>query len=321
MNLVLAMVLATSWVQVRTDAFVVKSPVGEEQAMEVLEELEAFYQLVSSQAFKNVRIPELPLDVLILEAEEMGRLGPRYQGAPLSVDGYYQKGIDRDYIVLSASLEGGYTRLIQHELAHYLISRALENPPTWLNEGLGEYFASAVIRGNVLTVGQVLEEKVDLLLDGPLMPLADLFAVDPTSPHYNEQDKANIFYSQSWALVHYLKHGPYAEQFQTYQDELRRSDVELMDFLPLSIDDLESELAGYLRHGVRSYTLVNFEGTISATLPVPEPIDREWVDISLSEMLLSTGRDEEAVSYLESAARNDVVFPRAPLSCLLLALI
>lgn len=314
MNLVLAMVLVTSWVQVRSDAFVVKSPVGEERALEVLEELETFYQLVGRHAFQNIRIPELPLDVLILEPHEMERLGPLYEGEAISVEGYYQKGIDRDYIVLSSDLTRGSTRIIQHELAHYLISRALESPPTWLNEGLGEYFASAVISGNTMTVGQTPRERVNLLIAGPLLPLSELFDVDPTSPHYNEQDKANLFYSEAWALVHYLKHGPYAEQFQIYQEELRRHDVELMDFLPVTIRDLEVELAGYLRHGIHSRSLVNFEGDVEIAHSRTEAIDRAWVDVSVGEMLLSTGRDEEAAMYLAAAAGNDAVRPRVAYS-------
>ena len=57
--------------------------------------------------------------------------------------------IDRDFIVLSADLAGSVsTEVVYHELTHYLASRAMLRPPTWLNEGLGEYFGSASISGN-----------------------------------------------------------------------------------------------------------------------------------------------------------------------------
>jgi len=38
-----------------------------------------------------------------------------------------------------------------------------------------------------------------LLRSSPLLPLDTLFEVDQTSPHYNEQTRATIFYAQSWA--------------------------------------------------------------------------------------------------------------------------
>jgi len=37
-----------------------------------------------------------------------------------------------------------------------------------------------------------------------LLPLGALFAVDASSPYYHEEDRASIFYAQSWLLTHYL---------------------------------------------------------------------------------------------------------------------
>jgi len=37
-----------------------------------------------------------------------------------------------------------------------------------------------------------------------MQPVPDLFAVDATSPEYNEGQRKGTFYAQSWALVHYL---------------------------------------------------------------------------------------------------------------------
>jgi hypothetical protein len=37
-----------------------------------------------------------------------------------------------------------------------------------------------------------------------LLPLSALFAVDASSANYHENNKASIFYAESWLLTHYL---------------------------------------------------------------------------------------------------------------------
>ena len=49
MHFVLAAVLLSSWVQVRSEAFVVNSPIGVDQAATVLKELETFYQICTEK--------------------------------------------------------------------------------------------------------------------------------------------------------------------------------------------------------------------------------------------------------------------------------
>ena len=308
MHFLLGAVLLSSWVQVRSDAFVVKSPIGVEQAANVLKELETFYQIVGGQMFQGVRTPDLPLEVLVLEREEIASLGSDYIGDTGDLNGFYQKGIDRDFIVLSADLTGSVsTQVVYHELTHYLASRAMLRPPTWLNEGLGEYFGSASISGNRLRVGRVLEDKVRLLTSGAMLPLEELFAVGPNSSYYNERDKANVFYSQAWALVHFLLHGPYAEPFHEYLGALRRREVGLIEFLPVSASRFERDFVGYLRQTVQAQSPKRMEGRVELIDPTPRTIERAEIDASLAEMLLSRGRTEEALPYLEAASHYEPI--------------
>ena len=311
MHFLLAAVLLSSWVQVRSDAFVVKSPIGVEQAATVLKELETFYQIVGGEMFRGVRTPDLPLEVLVLQREEIAGLGAAYIGDPDDLNGFYQKGIDRDFIVLSADLTGKIsTEVVYHELTHYLASRAMLRPPTWLNEGLGEYFASATISGNRLEVGRVLEDKVRLLRAGAMLPLEELFAVGPDSSYYNERDKANVFYSQAWALVHFLFHGQYAEPFHEYLGALRRREADLIEFLPVSAGHFERDFVGYLRRTVQAQSPLQMEAQVELVDAASRTIDRAEIDASLAEMLLSSGRTDEALPYLEAASHYEPIQTR-----------
>jgi hypothetical protein len=42
----------------------------------------------------------------------------------------------------------------------------------------------------------------------PLFPIEPLVAVDDRSLYYRDEDKAPMFYAESWALAHFMVHGP-----------------------------------------------------------------------------------------------------------------
>src|SRR5438876_9464683 len=137
--------LFLSWVQVSSDTYIVRSSAGAERARRVLKELEHFHQLMGTLVFRNTELPELPIEVLLIgDAQTMKELEPVYNGRSVAVAGYYQRGTDRDFIVLSGRVfPETLTSVVYHELTHYFIGRALNVRPTWLNEGLSEYFAIA----------------------------------------------------------------------------------------------------------------------------------------------------------------------------------
>src|SRR5438132_1098489 len=81
-----------------------------------------------------------------------------------------------------------------------------------------EYFATADIRADAIALGGLPADRMQLLKTASLLPLATLFNVGTSSPYYNESAKANIFYVQAWAFVHYMMHGKYAPRFKKYVD-------------------------------------------------------------------------------------------------------
>ena len=310
MNFLLTLFLLSSWVEVRSDTFVVKSPMGAEQATAVLEDLETFYQIVGNGMFEGVRLPELPLEVLVLEPDEMEDLRTEYEGRDPPAS-YYLTGINRGFIVLSTDLSGRrLTRVIYHELTHYLSTHASDYFPTWLEEGLAEYLASSRVEENGMSVDGTSPFRMGYLREGLILSLEDLFAVDRTSPYYNEQDKAEVFYSQAWAVVDFLMHGRFADEFNDYLDTLRVRETQLTEFIPLTLGELESEFLDYIQDEIGTREARRFEGMATLSESIPEPINRTWVDVSIAEMLLSQGRIEDTGPYLEAASDDTKVEPR-----------
>ncbi|MGA8150221.1 MAG: TonB family protein [Terriglobales bacterium] len=91
-----------------------------------------------------------------------------------------------------------------HEYVHYLTRRLMSQMPLWLVEGLAKFYGNIRIDGKTAYVGAPSTSNVLLLRQSPLLSLSTLFDVTASSPYYHEENKASIFYAESWALTHYL---------------------------------------------------------------------------------------------------------------------
>jgi TonB family protein len=292
--------LFLSWVQVSSDTYIVKSSAGLEPAKRVLKELESFHQLLGTLAFRRTELPELPIEVLLIgDDATLKQLEPEYNGRKIQVAGFYQRGEDRDFIVLSGHADP-LTNVVYHELSHYFVSRGLNSKPTWLNEGLAEYFATADIHDTEVSLGAIPQDRLQRLRTGTLIPLKELFTVDLNSPYYNESDKAGMFYAESWAFVHYMLHGEHAEQFKLYLDALMKGDADLLGVLNTNERELETGFQSYLKTtmqlAARKVVKIAPEGWSMDVQAIPDT-DAE---MSVAEIFLANGRLAEARQHLET---------------------
>jgi TonB family protein len=297
--------LFLSWIQVSSDTYIVKSSAGEERAKRVLKELEGFHQLIGTTlVFRNTQLPELPIEVMLIGDEPtMKELEPEYNGRKVSVAGYFQAGPDRDFIVLSGRVfPETLTSVVYHELTHYFIARGLRSRPTWLNEGLAEYFSTAEIRDEEISLGAVSPDRLQLLKSTPSLSLKDFFAVDPSSPYYNESSKASVYYAQAWAFMHYMMHGEHAARFRQYLSALQKGDANLLQYLNVTERDLDLGFQNYVKasiqRSVRSVVKVASDDAEEHVESIPDTD----AQMSIAEIFLANGKLPEARRHLEVLA-------------------
>lgn len=294
--------LFLSWVQVSSDTYIVKSSAGLDRAKRVLKELESFHQLLGTVAFPRAELPELPVEVLLIgDDATMKQLEPEYNGRKVDVAGFYQRGEDRDFIVLSGHSES-LTSVAYHELSHYFLSRGLASKPIWLNEGLADYFATAEIRDDEVLLGAIPQDRMQRLRTTPLIPLKELFSVDTSSADYNESAKAGIFYAESWAFVHYMLHGEHARQFKAYLEALTKGDADLLRFLSVSERDLEIEFQNYVKIGMQQSLRQVIKISPERWSMETQTIADTDAEMSIAEIFLANGRLAEARQHLEALA-------------------
>src|SRR5688572_16035759 len=97
-------------------------------------------------------------------------------------------------------------RTIRHEGFHQFLDRIMENPPTWLNEGMAEFWETAKHEQGKLVGGQTRREHVATLVRGrSALPKLKDFVYGSAGDFY---EFAQLRYAQGWALVHFLRKGP-----------------------------------------------------------------------------------------------------------------
>jgi tetratricopeptide (TPR) repeat protein len=253
------------WIEVTSPHFRVQTDTAESFARSVIEQYERQRELLARIAFPTWQAPADRLDVVIFEdSDEFGAISPSGFGA------YYQEtrhgAVTHARIVAPAgsnymtSVTFGRTTMV-HELVHRFVSANRPFVPTWLNEGLAQYYETLeedrstheVILGEHAPTGSLIADW---------SAVAYLIGASPEQ-FYNEK-KMSANYSAAWGLVHFLIHHP-GERARLdcllWQRDGRESVVDA-ERRCLRTDDPRT-----LDVAVRSY----FEGTPSLGVRVPAP--------------------------------------------------
>ena len=136
---------------------------------------------------------------------------------------YFVGDEQRDYIVMS-DLGADRTRAAIHEYVHLLVRDSGLTLPVWLNEGMADVYSTFGAQDGKIMVGSIPRDRNYSLTHEKWMGLPALVAVGMNSPEYNEQERAGVFYGQSWLLAHMLILGDaYAAKFPMFLAEVSAS--------------------------------------------------------------------------------------------------
>jgi tetratricopeptide (TPR) repeat protein len=202
---------ADDWVEIKTEGFTVYGDDGEKAARKVAERLEALRSFLRSEWPWARFAPDLPVVVVALEGEKEFRLLLPMSAANVRLGGITFFQPHRTLVLLHGEVpedpsEDNPHHAVYHEYIHTVLGRTLRLP-TWLSEGLAEYWASTKVKQHEIEFGRPISGHVLTLRTKAWFPLGTLLRVSPSSPVYSETDRASVFYAESWALVHYLALG------------------------------------------------------------------------------------------------------------------
>lgn len=193
------------WIELRTPSFVLFSDAGEKSARNVAASLERL-RSVLGQLNPDLKLTSPnPTYVFVFRDDESLKPYRRvYNGKPVDVGGYFLALPEANWVAINGGPQGNQTAVIHHELLHSILRNNYPSLPLWFHEGMAEVYSSFVAGDREAKIGAPVPEHVAWLRRHGTIPLAELFAVDQSSPDYNEGERRGAFYAESWALVHDL---------------------------------------------------------------------------------------------------------------------
>jgi tetratricopeptide (TPR) repeat protein len=201
-----------TWVEVRSPNFLVITNANEKQGRRVAYQFETIRAVF--RQFFNLQGGGADQPVIILAARDEATLKdllPEYWSKRGSMHpaGIYMGGQETNYVALRLDVsmnQEAYEPFepVYHEYVHYLMRGLRSVLPLWMVEGLAEFYGNTRLEGKQVKVGVPSATNLIVLHQNAPLPLSTLFAVNASSPYYHEENKASIFYAQSWALTHYL---------------------------------------------------------------------------------------------------------------------
>ena len=222
-------------------------------------------------------------------------------------DAYYLGGAGRDLIVLPG-FGPQQDSISAHEYSHAIFHAAGWKLPSWLNEGLAEFFSTASLYGDTWYLGNPIPWRLSTLHKQRLYPLIVLFAIGPESAIRQSRETNALFYSESWALTELLATSPrYSSHLADFISALNRGVSASQAFSSVygeTVDAVESDLRDWLR-GAHSEMLavpaIRASSPAISTTPLA-PIESDSV---IADLLLAQGRWDRAQAAYEDLARRD----------------
>jgi len=269
-----------AWLRLQSPNFELYTDAGEPQGREVLRRIEDIRQ-VFSEAVGAKPLP-LPVRVFLYSSErDYKRVRPTEQAL-----GFYQAGAERDYIgMLSMGQET--LRAVYHEYVHLVLQHSSGPLPKWLEEGTAEFYSTMQRKGERVLIGMPVLNHVRMLGVSAWL--------DPAGLQHGENEKAGVFYPQSWALVHMLNMEPrYRKNLPRFAELLEQATPAQLAFedafgKPLGAALVDLRL--YVR--TRHFRVADVYGGRGEELAIEvSPVTKEEAGLAQVELMIQMGRGE-----------------------------
>ena len=298
-----------TWTTVHSKNFNLVGNASEKDIRQVANRLEQFRN-VFGLLFPTIPLnAPVPTTVIVFKSDSSYK---PFKPNP-NVSGYFQPGEDVNYITLTSEKSGDEQpfRIIFHEYVHLLVENALgATVPLWFNEGLAEYYSTFDIKedNRRVIMGDLIANHVLYLRENKFLPLRTLFAVDYRSPYYNEGNKMNIFYAESWMLVHYLLQGDgqkHRNQLARFVDSLRagtKIEDAFQQAFQENIESFEKDFKAYIQSAKYMATGITFERKLDFDSEMQaEGLAEGEAHAYLGDLLVHIHRLQDAEGQLQQA--------------------
>ena len=298
------------WIELRTPSFVTITNAGERKGREIALGFERFrsaMQMLRPQGIQQAPVPTL---ILVFKSDNsFDAYKPRPELGGARTLGLFQHSSFGNFILVNGyPARGSAMPVVYHEYAHSVAHATFAELPVWLDEGMAEFYSTFEVERGELLVGKPVTEHVRTLRESSFVPLPRLFAVDQSSPEYQENDRVGIFYAESWLVIHYLMLGgpERLQKTRAFLDGISRNQEPEASFraaFGYGFDRLDKDLRGYVN--ARSFPYVRVpQGEVGPEPTVAvRPLSRGETLLALgSSLALRAEAGAIARQHLDAAA-------------------
>ncbi|MBI4519204.1 MAG: tetratricopeptide repeat protein [Gemmatimonadetes bacterium] len=237
------------WLELRSPHFVVVSNAGEEKARGVSWELERTRAVIGRLLGDAAIDTRRPIVVLAVKDEDgLRELIPQFwEEKGRRPAAAYWPGSHEHHVVLRVDTPpDARARAVFHEYGHLLTRLNIPDAPGWLDEGLSELWATAIVEDAAVEIGRPALHHLKVLRGRRAwIPLGELLAMR-RAPDGRDSKRLSLFYAQSWALTHCLMLGRCLEQAGEAPWNLQLAPPRYLEHLRQGADPVE---AGRLAFG------------------------------------------------------------------------
>src|ERR1700688_4565673 len=201
--------------EVRSPNFRVLTNGNEHDARRIALEFEQM-RAVFAIEFPKMRLSTgAPLLIFAVQTEnDMKSLAPalwKNHKGPLPA-GLFDHGWEKQFAIvrIDQDVPGAYN-VVYHEYVHTLLHANFRWLPIWLDEGLAEFYGNTRFEGDKAYIGAP-RVRVQRLRGAAFIKIDELISENPWTKFRNDEQQIDLYYSEAWALVHYLTFGPGMEQ-------------------------------------------------------------------------------------------------------------
>lgn len=303
------------WTEVSSSHFIVLTNSSEKEARHVLDQFERMRWVFQTLFPKLNADPPVPIKVYAAKnTKSFQAVEPQVYLAKgqLNLAGYFLTTQDNNYILLR--LDGNQEHpfaTVYHEYTHLQFRSAGEWMPLWLSEGLAEFFQNTEIRDKEVLLGEPSADDILYLRQQSLIPLPVLFKVDASSPYYHQESKGSVFYSESWALTHFLQvsdreHNTnrvteYMNLMAHHEDPVIAAEKAFGN-----LKELQANLGNYIRAAqYKQFVMHSAAAPVDESSYVVRTVTPLEADAERAEILALVKREQEARDLVDAILKSD----------------
>ena len=305
------------WQKIKTSNFTLIGNGTEKKITNVGIKLEQFREAVQRIEPKLSSDSHIPTTVLVFkDNESFHKFKPVNANGEITdwVAGYFQAGIDVNYIALSfESKNADAFQTIFHEYTHNLIDTnyGRKNVPMWFGEGLAEYYDQfKVLDDKTVKFGERNESHLRVIRENDWIPLDKFFTTNYETLRLQTQAEANIFYAQAWAYMHYFLRGrkgkvrPQLDKFIELLIEKKDLQDSFKQSFNMTFEELEAKVDTYFKIRKYYYTRKKFDERLTENIKITNAkLSNSDVEAYLGDLFYQRKLFSKAEFHIQNALK------------------